>query len=215
MTFKFIDYAIPSCEQINNPTGRLYKTPDGNLYPSVTTVLGSIPSPELDAWKLAVGEAEAKKISKSATVRGEKIHKWCEDYLRGNDTKMPMLHREAYEMYLAMVPYLNKFSVIHALETRLWSDKLKVAGSVDCIAEIDGEVWVIDFKTSGRYKTIEEIHSYFMQTSAYAYMFWERTGIAIKKMRIIITTQDDGVLVYDELVKDWLPEFMKVRASFL
>ena len=62
MTFKFIDYAITSCEQINTPTGRFYKTPEGNLYPSVTTVLGSIPSPELDAWILAVGKVEASKM---------------------------------------------------------------------------------------------------------------------------------------------------------
>lgn len=209
-----IDHKIPEIEQINTPTGRLYKTPEGNLYPSVTTVLSSIPNPALDKWREAVGPEKAKQLSEAATRRGTKIHTWCELFIKQLGFGISPLDFVAGNMFRAMIPEINKFQEIHALETRLWSDQLRVAGSVDCIAFINGELYVVDFKTSGRYKTRDEIPSYFMQCSAYAMAWYERTGMPIRNMRVLITTEDDGLLVYDEHVTDWLPKFVEVRRNY-
>ncbi len=120
----------------------------------------------------------------------------------------------AIAMFQQMIPELCKFQEIHALETGLWSDAIKVAGSVDCIAMINNQPYIVDFKTSGRFKSREDIPSYFMQCSAYAMAWYERTGMSISRMRVIITTEDDGLLVYDESVTDWLPKFVEVRKAF-
>lgn len=206
---------IPPLEQINTPCGRFYKSESGAVYPSVTTVLGSIPNPGLEAWKKSVGEVKAKQISKSATDRGTLIHAWCEAFILDEPIDIKPTQHIAGEMFRNMIPELIKFQEVHALETRLWSDNLKIAGSVDCIAFIAGELYVVDFKTSNSFKSKKDIPTYFMQCSAYAMAWYERTGMPIRKIRIIITTQDDGVLVYDEDVTTWLPEFVKVRKNYV
>lgn len=207
-------YNIPQCEQINSDAGRLYKTPDGNLYPSVTTVLSSYPNPHLDEWIEKVGKVRAQQYANAAASRGTKIHEWCETYVKGLDPEIPSYEFEAGNMFKQMRPELEKFQEVHALENRLWSDKLRVAGTVDCIATIDDELYIVDFKTSTRYKTREDIPTYFMQCAAYAVAWYERTGMAVGKMRVLITTQDDGVLVYDEPVKRWVPKFMELRKTY-
>jgi genome maintenance exonuclease 1 len=211
---QFVVYDIPVCEQINSESGRRYKTPNGDIYPSVTTVLSSIPMPFIDNWRRKVGEETAKKISDAAAKRGSKIHGWCEQYLMKQAITHSPFEHEATMMFKNMKPELDKFDEVHALETRLWSDKLRVAGTVDCIAKIDGVFYIVDFKTSRQLKNRADIPSYFMQCAAYAVAWYERTGIAIAKMRVIITTQDYGVLVFDENVKDWVPQFIELRKKF-
>lgn len=207
---KFIEHPFPTLEQVNTPEGRFYQTPEGNRYPSVTTVLGSVPNPALEAWKAKLGPA-ADVISKKAANRGTLIHERLESHIKGEPTEFTMFQQSEREMFTNLIPHLDKLDEIHALETRLYSDKLRVAGSVDCIAMIDGVLHVVDFKTSSRYKTADEIHSYFMQCAAYSMMFFERTRILAPKIRILMTTQDDGVLVFDENVKDWIPKFIEIR----
>lgn len=208
---KFIHHEFPKLEQINSPNGRKYQTPEGKLYPSVTTVLSSQPNKHLIEWREKVGDETADKISKAAADRGTLIHEACEFFLLDKEFKFGMFDGVAKGMFKQMVPILSKFDDIHALETRMYSDKLRVAGTCDCIASIDGIPYIIDFKTSGRYKSREEIESYYMQGAAYSLMFWERAGILIPQMRIIITTQDDGLLDYIEPVAKWIPKFVALR----
>ena len=211
MNFKIIEYNIPTLEQINTPEGRFYESPTGERYPSVTTVLGRAGNSYLTDWINKVGEVEAKKISSAAARRGTLIHESAENYIRGLPVFIhPYLQTER-NMYEALIPELNKFDEVHALETRLYSDKLRVAGTVDCIAKIDGKFWIIDFKTSRRYKTEKEIHSYFMQCAAYSVCWYERTGILASDMRILMTTEDDGVLVFEQPVKPWIAPFIELR----
>lgn len=212
--FKFQKYYIPECEQINSASGRTYKTPNGDIYPSVSTVLGSISNPELEAWKLVVGKEEAQRISNQATFRGAQIHSWCENYIKGIPFKVSPFYKGTHEMYLRMIPYLNQFTLIHGIEQRMWSDSLKVAGTADCIATIGEIIFLVDFKTSKAHKNRNEIDSYFMQCAAYARMFYERTGVLIKFCRVIITTEDNGVLVYDEPILPWLKKFMEIRSQY-
>ena len=111
-------------------------------------------------------------------------------------------------------PLLNRINNIHCLETQLYSDYLQVAGTVDCIAEFDGKVSVIDFKTSKRVKSRDDIHSYFMQTSAYAVMFEELTKIPVSRLVIIMSVDDDSPLLFEEKRDDWISQFIDLRKDY-
>ena len=211
---KFIHYDIPLIEQINSETGRRYSTPDGKHYPSVTTVLSVEENPHLIAWRKRGGEEQANKISKAATTKGSKVHEACENYLQGKETHWDLRESEAKEAFQVFIPVLEKISVVHAMETRMWSDKLEVAGTVDLIAEIDGELTILDWKTSSRYKSKEDIPDYFKQMASYSVMFYERTGIAVPNMVIQMTVPEIGLLTFKEKVRDWVPDFIKARKKF-
>ena len=174
------------CETL--PTGRTYVTPEGKKYPSITTVLGSQTKKGIEEWKKRVGEAEAKKVLTQAGIRGTAVHQLAEDYLNNKkDWKKGAMPSNLFA-FNEIKPILDKrVNNIWAQEVPLYSDRLKIAGRVDCIAEFDGELSVIDFKTSRRPKKEEWVQSYFQQASFYAAAFYERTGIAIKKFVIIIT----------------------------
>lgn len=215
-SYNFIEHNIPSCLQLNLEDGRRYRTPEGKEYPSVTRVLGAAePSPYLTEWIASVGKEEANRIMHRAAVRGTKLHEACENHLLGKPTEWGMFDGEAQEMFKHCLPLLDRINNIHAIETGMWSDRLKVAGTTDLIAEIDGELSVQDWKSSTRYKGRDEIDGYFMQGSCYAYMFYERTGILVKRMDIHISSAEHGLISYSEKVSDWLPKFMDLRKKFL
>jgi ATP-dependent exoDNAse (exonuclease V) beta subunit len=210
----FIDHQIPLIEQINSETGRRYSTPEGKHYPSVTTVLSFQEKPELAAWRKRVGEETANRISRAATTKGSKVHEACENYLQGKETSWGIHEADAREAFQTFVPVLEKVNVVHAMETRMWSDKLEVAGTVDLIVEADGELAIWDWKTSSRYKRRDDIPDYFKQMATYSVMFYERTGIAIPNMVVQMTVPEVGLLTYKERVRDWVPEFIKARRAF-
>ena len=208
----FIHHDLPKLERDTKPDGtRVYKTPSGKSYPSITTVTGLHSKASIIAWRKKVGEAEANRISNRAATRGTRIHTLCESYLRGESTEPDIFDQEVYR---SLVPHLDKINNIHALEDPLYSDHLEVAGTVDCIAEYNGKLAVIDFKTSARVKTRENIHGYFMQTSAYAVAFEERTGIPVGRMVIIMGVDDNEPLIFEEKRDDWIGEFKKLRQDY-
>lgn len=114
-------------------------------------------------------------------------------------------------MFKSALPIVDELEEVIALETQLWSDKLRAAGTVDCCARYKGKLRLIDWKTSGRYKSRDEIHSYFLQASCYVYMIYERTDIVVEDILIVMMTQDDGLLVFEENVRDWLLKFIEMR----
>ena len=208
----FIHHDLPKLERDTKPDGtRVYKTPSGKSYPSITTVTGLHSKASIIAWRKKVGEAEANRISNRAATRGTRIHTLCESYLRGESAEPDIFDQEVYR---SLIPHLDKINNIHALEDPLYSDHLEVAGTVDCIAEYNGKLAVIDFKTSARVKTRENIHGYFMQTSAYAVAFEERTGIPVGRMVIIMGVDDNEPLIFEEKRDDWIGEFKKLRQDY-
>lgn len=208
----FIQHDLPKLERDTKPDGtRVYKTPSGKSYPSITTVTGLHSKASIIAWRKKVGEAEANRISNRAATRGTRIHTLCESYLRGESAEPDIFDQEVYR---SLIPHLDKINNIHALEDPLYSDHLEVAGTVDCIAEYNGKLAVIDFKTSARVKTRDNIHGYFMQTSAYAVAFEERTGIPVGKMVIIMGVDDNEPLIFEEKRDDWIGEFKKLRQDY-
>ena len=212
---KFVNYNLPELVQVNTESGRFYETPKGDRYPSVTSILSSIPNAHLEKWKSAVGEEEASRIAKSAAARGTRVHECAENYILGKPNKFSMFEHDTEDMFINLIPYLDQFDIIHALEDRLYSDKLTVAGTVDCIAEIKGIKYLVDFKTSARFKSSEEISSYYLQCACYSFCFYERTGVVVPNIRVLITTENDGVLCYDAKVSDWIGKFITLRNSML
>jgi ATP-dependent exoDNAse (exonuclease V) beta subunit len=208
----FIHHDLPKLERDTKPDGtRVYKTPSGKSYPSVTTVTGLHSKAAIMAWRKKVGEEEANRISNRAATRGTRIHNLCESYLLGEHVEADIFDQTIFK---SLIPYLDSINNIHALEDPLYSDHLEVAGTVDCIAEYKGKLAVIDFKTSARLKSRDDIHGYFMQTSAYAVAFEERTGIPVGKMVVIMGVDDNDPLIFEENRDDWIGEFKKLRQEY-
>jgi genome maintenance exonuclease 1 len=210
--FNRIYHDIPKLERATAPDGsRVYKTPSGRAYPSVTTVTGQYNKAAIIEWRNRVGEAEANRISSTAAKRGTRVHTLCEAYLNNEFVEPNMFDAETFK---AIKPYLNNIQDIHCLETPLYSDHLEVAGTVDCIAKYNGKMSVIDFKTSKRKKSRDDIHNYFMQCSAYAVAFEERTGVPVGKIVIIMAVDDDDTIIFEENRDDWINGFISLRKDY-
>ena len=197
-------------ERIDTPSGRFYKTPEGFLYPSVTTILSSIPNPELEKWKQSVGEEEAKRISKKATENGTRLHDFCENYLLGNNPKLDIFQKDSYGK---LPKILDEIKPV-ALEKMLYSNKLRVAGTLDCLGKYQSKYHIIDWKTTSKLKFNGEFDTYWLQTSAYAMMVYEHTGIFVPDLMIVM--QDlvsSETRIFKEKTKDWLPKFIEIRNS--
>lgn len=207
----FIAHSFPKLKRIDSDGGRTYETPTGNCYPSVTSVVGLHKAKFIQEWRNKVGAEKANKISSKASKRGTAIHSLCEDYLLGNK---PNVNPFDHEMFTSLKPHLDKINNIHCLETQLYSHHLEVAGTVDCIAEYDGKLCVIDFKTSSKPKPKDWIHDYFMQTSAYAVMFEEMTGISVGWLLIVMGVDDHEPLIFQEKRNDWIDQFKDLRSQY-
>lgn len=207
----FIEHNIEYIKQQNVDGKRVYLTPSGNKYPSITSVTGLLSEESVHAWRKRVGFEEANRISARASSRGTRIHTLCEHYLL-DTPKTPALFDE--ELFNKITPYLDKIDNIHCLETRLYSDHLQSAGTVDCIAEYEGTLSVIDFKTSSRVKDESDIEGYFLQTSAYAVAFEERTGIPVSSLVIIMGVDDDETLIFKQKRDNWIGKYIETRNLF-
>lgn len=203
---------FPKLEQVHINGSRYYITPDGNRYPSITSVVGIDSKDKLKPWIDAVGKDEADIVSKRAASRGTRIHWYCEQYLLGNKFDVSMFDLEVYNQIL---PELKNITNIQCLETRLYSDYLRVAGTVDCIGYYKGKLSVIDFKTSSRDKDKSEIPSYFEQTSSYAVCYEELTGEPINNLVIIMSNDcSRNASVFIEKRDNYIKSFIKKRKQF-
>ena len=214
-----IDYDLET-ETINGK--RFYKTPEGLLYPSVTTITSQHGKDKILEWRKRVGEEEANRISTRASNRGTKVHKICENYLNNEEdyarTNPAHIHKtmpDSIAMFKSLQPLLDEHvNNIHALEIPLYSHHLKVAGRVDCIAEYDGKLSIIDFKTSSKLKEESWIKGYFMQCSAYAVMYEERTGIPVSQIVIMIAVDSEHPQVFIKKRNDYIRDFISYREAY-
>ena len=196
---------------------RLYETPEGNLYPSITTVLSIRNKEGLMEWRKRVGDDVANHISRTAAARGTKVHHMCEDYLNNMAFDFPdkwEKHKKNFLPFCLFEQLKNKalchIGDIYSQEAALYSDKYKVAGRVDCIAYYKGNLSIIDFKTSTKEKNDKWNENYYIQASAYAEMFEERTGIDISQVVILVVTEDG---VVQEFIKDKSPYLKDLTES--
>jgi len=176
----FLD--IPATTNANGT--RHYETPSGT-YPSVTTVVGWEKSQFFKEWR-----KKNPKESRRVLNRGNILHETIEDYLNNKSINLMSKPPVVASLFMQMKSKLDEIGNIHALEVPLWSKTLGLAGRVDCVAEYNGELSIIDFKGSTREKYEADIQNYFLQGTAYALMWQERTGTEIKKFNIIISNED-------------------------
>jgi genome maintenance exonuclease 1 len=194
-------------ENLNTETvdgKRYYVTPSGQRLPSVTTVVGAMKKKEIMAWRRKVGEVEANRISKLATGRGNRVHSLAEKYLMNESIEWKKEMPDAIEMFQSIVPEFSKINNIHYMEQALWSEKIGLAGRVDLIAEWEGKLSVIDFKTSKRLKTEDKIQDYFAQCVAYAMMYEERVGAPIDQIVILMAVENEQPLIFVKETKDYV-----------
>ena len=203
---------VPELSTQNVDRKRYYVTPKKILYPSITTVLSQRGKQGLFEWRKRVGEEVANHITRTSASRGSAVHQMCEDYLMNKHIYNPTdFEKHSQRHFLGYCLFnrlkeevLQNIDNIYAQETTLWSDRLMVAGRVDCIAKYKGVPTVIDFKTSRSERNDEWNENYYIQATAYSEMFEERTGMNIDQIAILVVTEDGTVQEFVKNKKDYL-----------
>jgi hypothetical protein len=191
---------------------RLYNLPNGSWVPSITSVTSFYNREVFVKWRKRVGIEEANRITKRATARGTDFHQVCQDYLENKELDWNNYQPMTKIMFHHAKPYLDKINNIHAIERTLYSEYLGLAGRVDCIAEYEGELAVIDFKTSEKIKPEEWIENYFVQEMFYAAAYYELTNIPPVKLITIMVTPGGEVKIFDKRNKS---DYIKLLVRYI
>jgi len=196
---------LPKLVSKTHPDGkRYYTTPGGKILPSVTTVIGAKEKQGILEWRQRVGEEEANRVSRFAAGRGTKMHNLVEKYLLNETIDWNNQMPDGVQMFRKIARDLKHINNIHYMEETLWSEKIGLAGRVDCIAEWKGKLSIIDFKTSKRNKTKDEIRNYFAQCTAYSLMYEEIVGTPIDQI-VVLMSVDEGVSqIFEEKTSDYV-----------
>lgn len=191
----------------------MYKTTEGVIYPSVSSILSKTEDTSyIQEWVNSVGEEKAAIISKLATSRGTRIHELCEIHLNNIIVKPSIFD---VDIFNSLKPILARIDNIRGVECQVYSEILQIAGTIDLVAEFDGVLSIIDWKTSNKMKRRGEIYSYFKQTAAYALAWRELTGEIAQNLVVIIASDDQNeASVFKEVPFTWIPEFIKNRKQF-
>ena len=183
--FKHIGPAVPIKELQTRTmdSGRFYKI-DSAWLPSVTTVVSNATKDGILKWQQRVGFAEAEKVRRASAWRGTQYHNLVEHYLNNELEKIEESEGLPTYLFRSARETLDRINNIHAIEAPLFSRNLFLAGRVDAIAEFDRELAIIDFKTTKNLKKEEDLDKLFVQEAAYAYMYYEQTGVEVDKLVI-------------------------------
>jgi genome maintenance exonuclease 1 len=203
---------FPILTRVDGPDGRYYRTPDGSRFKSVTNILGErLDHSALDKWKQRVGAEEANRVSTQASRRGTAIHNLAEQYLLNNKDYAKGAMPINVQTFNTIRSILDKnIGIIYGIEALLYSRLLKAAGTADLLAQYNGVNSIIDFKTSKRIKTEDQIEGYFLQTSAYSLMVSEHSGINFPQIVIIMAVDNEDPLVFIKKARDYFPRVKEV-----
>jgi len=213
--FKHTLVEFDELETITEDKKRFYLTPEGNKYPSVTTVCSLATIDSIKKWRKRVGNEQANKISSKASSRGTKVHKLVEDYVNNKELDFENVLPVNLFMFKQIKPILDTYlENVYAIECPLYSDYLETAGRVDCIGTFKGKPAIIDFKTANKRKQRSWINNYFMQEAAYAVMFEERTKIPISRIVTVIAVEQDEPQLFIEKRDDYINLFQQYRSLY-
>ena len=193
---------------------RHYVTPNGK-YQSITALLSNLSKVGIQAWRKRVGEEEANRISHQASGRGTRVHNIAESYIKNQEDHLEGVLPDAFEMFQSITPLIDRIDNVHCVEGALYSDELKLAGRTDLIAEFDGALSAIDYKTSKRIKIWDHCHSYFMQGAFYAHAYEERTGIPVNDIVIIMAVENEEPVLFRETKNRWIEPLNQVRHKYM
>ena len=185
---------------------------EGKNYPSITTVLNIRKKEGLQEWRNNVGEEVANYEMRRAANRGKATHTLVEQYLKGETPSergvLPL------GLFKLLKPYVDQINNVHLLEAIMYSHKLTIAGQVDCVAEYNGKLSVIDFKTANKERQEGWIDNYFLQTTAYAVMYEEIFGTPIEQIVVLIAGEDESVACYKKDKKDFMEPLGEAIQNF-
>lgn len=204
--FKWIDVdktKLPNVKGKRIDGFRFYQI-DGKNYPSITTVLGVQKKEGLEKWRKAVGEEAANWEMGRAARRGKATHTLVEQYLK---SETPAI-RDVLPLGLfrLMKPYIDQIDNVQLSEEVMYSHKLTIAGQVDCVADYNGKLSVIDFKTANKERKEDWIENYYIQTCAYAIMYEELFGKRIEQLVILMAGEDGTMRSFIRNKKDFEPK---------
>jgi genome maintenance exonuclease 1 len=213
--FNHVDIDLPELSRETIDGVRYYTVPNKEeplKLVSITSVTSHFNREKFAAWRKRVGEEKANNITRKATSRGTDMHTLVENFLKNQEMPSGSVQPLSEFLYLLAKDELKKINNIYALERSLYSEYLGVAGTVDCIAEYNGELAIIDFKTSAKPKPREWIDGYFVQCCAYACMLHELTGLSVKKFVIIMSCENGEVEVDEEYNKE---KYIKLLTQYI
>jgi len=220
VNFKHVNCDLPKLSRETIDGVRYYSVPDKDeliKLVSITSVTSHHNKDIFVNWRKRVGEEEANRITRKATKRGTDMHTLTEYYLKNEDLpEVPPISEMLFKIAKSKINLINN---VYSLEGSLYSKELGIAGTVDCIAEYNGELAIIDFKTSKKPKPREWVEHYFVQCMAYGCMLYELTGIMIKKLVIIMACENGECIVYEEydkakyirLLTEYIREFIQFK----
>ena len=185
---------------------------DGQNYPSVTSILGIRKKDGLQKWRDSIGEDVANWEMNRAARRGKSFHKLVEQYLN-NET--PSI-RDVLPLGLFRLakPYIDQINNIRLLEKIMVSPKLTIAGQVDCVAEYNGKLSVIDFKSANKERKEDWIENYFLQCTAYSSMYEETFGEKIEQIVVLLAAEDGTMTAYVKDPQDYIEELVLSIETF-
>lgn len=206
---------LTEMEAETSDTGRVYMTPEGQGLPSITTVLSILSRDGIAKWRKKVGNEEADRISYRASTRGTAVHEIIEKYINNDEDFRDGYTPDIIQSFIDVRPILDdRIGAVYAQEAPLYSNHLGVAGRVDCVAEFDGKISIIDFKTSRKPKPTKFVTNYFMQESAYAIMWEERTGMPITQLVTIIAVDQSEPQVFIEHRDNWVRPLLETIEKY-
>jgi len=210
-----VDLGYDDLIAVTKDSGRVYTDPNNNTYPSITTVLSILSEDAIKAWRARVGEEEANRISKTASNRGTAVHDLLERYVNNESDFDKEVEPHIMQSFYDVKPVLDKcLTKVYSQEAGLYSERLGVAGRVDCVGEWNGIDSIIDYKTSKKLKKKEWIDSYFMQSTAYAIMWEERTGIPINQIVVVIAVDNEKPQIFIEKRENWTEKLIQTIAEY-
>lgn len=206
---------LTDMESVTTESGRQYRTPEGINLPSITTVLSVLSRDGIAKWRKRVGDEEADKIMHRASTRGTAVHECIEKYIDNDENFKDGYTPDIVSSFLDLKPILDsRIGRVFAQEAPLYSTHLGVAGRVDCVAEFDGKISIIDFKTAKKPKQAKWITNYYMQEAAYAIMWEERTGMPITQLVTLITVDNNSPQVFVEHRDNWVRPLKETIAEY-
>jgi len=192
-----LDFDLKS---VTTDSGRRYSTPDGKVYPSITTVLShSTDKTHIFEWRKRIGAEAANKITAKSSSRGTKLHTICENYVLNelSDMKIQMMMPDIKDFFMQLKPLMDQhMGKVYGTEQALFSHRLRLAGRTDCIAEWDDKLSIIDYKNSIRKKSESNILNYFIQGTGYAEMFEDITGMSVEQVVVLIANEEGKPQVF-------------------
>jgi len=207
------NYNEIQAEVINNR--RWYEVRKGTKYPSVTTVLGHAPKPWLEEWRKSMGREAADIETARCADRGENVHLMAERYLQNDKAPTKNQMGSNIKMFNQIKPILNRIDNVRAQEIPLFSDALRLAGRVDVVGDYNGNLAVIDFKTSNTPKDTGMVQDYFLQSTAYAIMYFEMFDVPIDEIVIIIAVERGlSSMTYVKKIDDYVEPLLERINTF-